>query len=135
MVLIFTSGLQELNDTRCVYATDHIVQCKEICVYDCMSKTQNNIWKYGYLIRRSSTDSCVDHLGHTLSNSLSDIDYIKHQYCVLCIRVNILSHRFCKCSDEMQCHLFKSYCLYVYASLTTVVKLHSESNAFSMTLL
>jgi len=53
-------------------------------------------------------------LGHIISNSLSDNDDVQSKIKNTFIRTNILIRKFSRCSYNVKCLQFRSYCLGLY---------------------
>ena len=58
------------------------------------------------------------YLGHILTcrPTRNDEADIKRQYRSLCIRSNSLNRKFMKCSTDVKCCLFRSYCINMYCA-------------------
>ncbi len=57
----------------------------------------------------------IKYLGHFITDTLSDIADIERHYKGLCVRANMLSRRFSKCSTAVKNFLFKTFCGSLYA--------------------
>ena len=122
MVLISpsASGLQNLIDTCCKYATEHDILYnakKSVCMI--VYPKSRKIYKKAEILLEDRTLTYVNnvsYLGHVISSSLSDVDDIKRQYRSLCIRANSLSRRFSICSLDVKYQLFQSYCISMYCA-------------------
>ena len=117
MVLVSpsASGLQLLIDTCCTYAADHDILYnanKSVCMT--ITPKPGKLLKNADILLENRILTHVEnvsYLGHVISKSLSDVDDIRRQYRALCMRANTLSRHFGKCSEDVKCQLFQSYCM------------------------
>ena len=67
----------------------------------------------------------IKYLGFTLAHNKEDDCHIESLYRSLCIRANMLFRNFSKCTSDVKCLLFKSYCTSFYClSLTINARLY-----------
>ena len=122
MVLLAPSvtGLQNLIHICEEYAAEHDTiynTKKSICMMFCPQKRKFKSKPSTKLLGRNlEYVQEVTYLGHVISADLKDESDIRRQYRSLCVRANMLSRRFGRCSDMVKSHLFRSYCISMYCA-------------------
>ena len=78
----------------------------------CMNSTIH----FSFLGQRLCFSKSVIHLGHILTNDLSDREDIASIKTDLCKKANCLLHIFSSCNPDLKTKLFRSFCLSLYGS-------------------
>ena len=88
-------------------------------------KINTNKTKSMKFVNRRNFEDQIKYLGFTLAHNKEDDCHIESLYRSLCIRANMLFRNFSKCTSDVKCLLFKSYCTSFYClSLTINARLY-----------
>lgn len=116
------SALRIMLDTCIRYASSHslifnasktqLIRFSRTADSFCMDSSIH----FSFLGQRLYFSKSVIHLGHILTNDLSDSEDIASIKKDLCKKANCLLHIFSSCNPDIKTKLFRSFCLSLYGS-------------------
>lgn len=120
MVLLSASvcGLRTLLNTCVKYVRDHgLVYNVAKSVYMVFEVGRKRVLEVPAIHLDGTPLKRVDkfkYLGHIVAANLKDDDDIERERRALCVRANMISRRFAKCSRDVKLTLFRAYCTSLY---------------------
>ena len=118
LISLSSAGMQKLLDMCSTYATEHLLTYNGSKSYSlCFKPKQIKLYAPCFYLNKleiPKVDQCK-YLGIMISIKNCDID-MKRQMRKFYANINILSRKFSKCSPDVKCTLFKSFCSNMYCS-------------------
>ena len=118
LISLSSTGMQQLLNICQNYAIDHKLLYNGSKSYSlCFKSKSIEITKPLFvlnLLKIPTVESCR-YLGITISTKNSDLD-LKRQMRKIYANTNLLLRKFSKCSVDVKCYLFKTYCSNLYCA-------------------
>ena len=118
LISLSSAGMQKLLDMCSTYATEHLLTYNGSKSYSlCFMPRHIKLYAPCFYLNKleiPKVDQCK-YLGIMISIKNCDID-MKRQMRKFYANINILSRKFSKCSPDVKCTLFKSFCSNMYCS-------------------